>query len=1654
VTAITALIRARLTPDLLIDLRFAGQTKPLGAKIMSYKNDTEPNSHDSSIQTSEEPLMPIEPIDPPPPDPEPVVINQISPIAGALAGGIPIKLTGQGFQPGGEVYFGNVPATQVTYESYNVVHAYLPGSQTAGSVSVTLVNPDGSSDTVTGGFTYVATRAGEQAEVLGVSPLAVIENTETVVTLRGRNLIAAYNDGLVALRGPSRAEITFVNVSNSRDEASGIESLDITLRVTANPPLQPLERISVQVLASRRAGAANDGVVESSRQMFTVLPGSAPVPLAYTASLQPDQPSLVMVAGSNMEGCTLDVGDGATVHVQKGDDRFLSGVVTVSGSGTSNFAGSGPLQLSLLDSSGNQLAQYPLEIASVPYSNSLAPSPNGGLDVSFSAVPDQQFIGPTENDNAVFSVNGASASSFIYDWWNFEITILDISIILPIINEVYLIPFFDGGGDLNSPVLAQVGKLFRVRGTGLLVALRVEVVIHIRVVLIIGFIYDIWPFGLYNEFPEYGWSLGSVVIGVRIEIEITLIFSFLIALVKPGGELEVIVAFNLTAGIDFSIDSNGRLHFDPNFDHQVRIAGISPVNNLQPCGGRFQIAEENGQTAFLDAQGGYQSFYFARSAGDCCLPWDFNMELVRFSSGGVEEVVQQRFQANYCLTAQPAQEQFNVIITSVPPPEGVPPTLVMDIADTALLKALAQPVDSNGNPTGAPAQDLRDLGYDVEFFLQDPLQVLDPEAMKPGNAFAILEGNNIIRAAVTSEPVVGEASELAFWHGSILGFDIIRHLAEGRPPRLRTGGLPVTVNQLTEIRVEPTLAYYDEQGNLQPSTVIERYEPHEVQREYVLAAKVTKPRDVTTDVTVRFPSVSFLMRGKRNGNFINDAPLRMPDNPQFPGNRGGNSTVGSFFTGSLANQAELSLKIPQGADLSKLIPFDNAGIKPNQFEDGVNLVPPGSKVTDKEVVLNIKLSNSPTSTSGHGVKVSQTEFDLAVQNDETYEEYYRVFKEIRELMQQHSGRGSTSLTLGNFAERFHSKLKQVGLSQPDLRSQGQALWELGYKFVQTTRKDDRMLYYARLESLAVLRAFCKRQKPSLTLSPENLNIFEWSSRGLETSDGRSVLIKFEATSNRKVIVTGYDPFLLDDGPTKSNTSGLIALDFHNKTSGSTASPATVKTAVLPVRFRDFDEGLIEKIMGQGVKDASMILTCSWTGSPYYNIDRFPTRYRTKALHDNEHRYSATDQPSGMDIVTAPFYLETTLPYNHPDVLWRDRKVIGPSPATAPADTFLVLNQSYKLLSYTGTAEDPGKYRADPVPGTEASYLPKEKPNNEEVGRGSGGSYLSNEIFYRTANVRRVVRPQLATGHLHVPPLGSISTEPDTLGGGLLKGMKIILDDFLKYAFPLSGAEEISFAETPINSGGSFATLSLANPGGSPAPAVISAVEFSSPSVQLSNQLPITIGTGTSQSIQFKFNPTEARDYSEAAILKAADGAVLYKVMLKGKGVVREPRIFSFSPESGPAGTLLTITGENFTGATGVKFGGVSASFTINSNTQITATVPSGAVSSAIEVVTPAGGATSSGQFTVLHPPSIYTFQPSYGGQYSTVTVYGENLDGAYAVRMGGYYLGITSGSSTQVSAMVSAPPGYYSIEVDTPNGTVTTENVGYFHVTSEYGGGS
>ncbi len=77
------------------------------------------------------------------------------------------------------------------------------------------------------------------------------------------------------------------------------------------------------------------------------------------------------------------------------------------------------------------------------------------------------------------------------------------------------------------------------------------------------------------------------------------------------------------------------------------------------------------------------------------------------------------------------------------------------------------------------------------------------------------------------------------------------------------------------------------------------------------------------------------------------------------------------------------------------------------------------------------------------------------------------------------------------------------------------------------------------------------------------------------------------------------------------------------------------------------------------------------------------------------------------------------------------------------------------------------------------------------------------------------------------------------------------------------------------------------------------------------------------------------------------------------------------PSSAEVGDSVVITGTGFTGATAVKFGAIPAiTFTVNSDTQITATVPAGATTDPIAVTVPLGTATSTTDLVIHHARDV------------------------------------------------------------------------------------
>jgi hypothetical protein len=79
---------------------------------------------------------------------------------------------------------------------------------------------------------------------------------------------------------------------------------------------------------------------------------------------------------------------------------------------------------------------------------------------------------------------------------------------------------------------------------------------------------------------------------------------------------------------------------------------------------------------------------------------------------------------------------------------------------------------------------------------------------------------------------------------------------------------------------------------------------------------------------------------------------------------------------------------------------------------------------------------------------------------------------------------------------------------------------------------------------------------------------------------------------------------------------------------------------------------------------------------------------------------------------------------------------------------------------------------------------------------------------------------------------------------------------------------------------------------------------------------------------------------------------------------------AFSPDKGQVGHAVILTGSQFTGATRVMFGRLPALFTVDSATQITATVPAGARTGPIVVRMPGGAFSSVVRYVVKHPRQV------------------------------------------------------------------------------------
>ncbi len=287
----------------------------------------------------------------------------------------------------------------------------------------------------------------------------------------------------------------------------------------------------------------------------------------------------------------------------------------------------------------------------------------------------------------------------------------------------------------------------------------------------------------------------------------------------------------------------------------------------------------------------------------------------------------------------------------------------------------------------------------------------------------------------------------------------------------------------------------------------------------------------------------------------------------------------------------------------------------------------------------------------------------------------------------------------------------------------------------TADTDDRPLYWARLAMSRALRTF----QPTWTLTAANRDalaaLFENASRGMQTA-------RFPETRALRILISGFDPFGFTTDPqtgthqnlAASNPSGAAALALDGQTLTASGKSARIEAVIFPVRFADFNAGMVETFFEPfltGSHPVHMIMTISQGISEDFEVEKYAGRRRTTSARDNlgQPGFSSTSsnsQPQPIPgLVPGPEFLHTTLP----------NAVRGGLRQTP-------------LRGETEITEIPANSR-QPV------NRPSSGPTLGSIAvKGSGGNYLSNEIFYRTRFLGETSGSQVPIGHLHTPQLDS------------------------------------------------------------------------------------------------------------------------------------------------------------------------------------------------------------------------------------------------------------------------------------------------------------
>ncbi|TWX73979.1 hypothetical protein [Colwellia sp. C1TZA3] len=314
-----------------------------------------------------------------------------------------------------------------------------------------------------------------------------------------------------------------------------------------------------------------------------------------------------------------------------------------------------------------------------------------------------------------------------------------------------------------------------------------------------------------------------------------------------------------------------------------------------------------------------------------------------------------------------------------------------------------------------------------------------------------------------------------------------------------------------------------------------------------------------------------------------------------------------------------------------------------------------------------------------------------------------------------------SARVKKFASQLNKATSYTVLTQLTIRH-GTGLWlDAKKSFNQLNDYDDRPLYWARLQMSKALRA----TKAFAILFPNQQHKLLWT---LELLSRGQMDVKFDKKADKKILLTGFDPFFLDRHIDQSNPSGVVALSLDDLVISIEGKSAEIEVLIVPVRFADFDQGMIEELLAPYIqgKSVDMVLTFSM-GRENFDLERYPALRRSANAPDNLNIVTGAtkNKPLVPKLKSAPLqgpeFVEFSLPI---------------SVMLQGAGKYQV-NDNRKISTLSGGTFK-GQSLADIVKQTSVS--------------GSGGGYLSNEISYRSILLRDQYYLTLPVGHIHTPKI--------------------------------------------------------------------------------------------------------------------------------------------------------------------------------------------------------------------------------------------------------------------------------------------------------------